>query len=184
MANFNFNKVILGGRLTADPELKTTTSGVSVTTFTLAITRRFGGRNGEERQSDFITVTAWRQTAEFITRFFHKGSNICVVGSLQTRSWIDQNQQKHFVTEVVADEGYFVDSASESGNANGSFQRPAQQNAPLQNAQPAQGMQPAQSDNSGAPAYVPENYGTPAFSSQSSAGANFAPVADDEDLPF
>ena len=185
MANFNFNKVILGGRLTADPELKTTTSGVSVTSFSIAINRRFGVRNGEDRQSDFINVTAWRQTAEFITRFFHKGSNICVVGSLQTRNWIDQNQQKHFATEVIADEAYFVDSASENGGA--AYQRPAQMqpNAPVMNAQPAQGMQqPAQGDNPGAPAYVPENYGTPAFSSQSSAGANFAPVTEDEELPF
>ena len=63
MANFNFNKVILGGRLTADPELKTTPSGVSVTSFTVAVNRRFSGKNGEETQADFINVTAWRQTA-------------------------------------------------------------------------------------------------------------------------
>ncbi len=182
MANFNFNKVILGGRLTADPELKTTTSGVSVTSFTVAVNRRFGNKNGEERQADFINVTAWRQQAEFITRFFHKGSNICIVGALQTRNWVDQNQQKHYATEVVAEEAYFVDTAAESGNVNGQFQRPAQPNAPMQNAQPAPAAQPAQ--NGAAPAYVPENYGTPAFSSQQSAGANFAPVAEDEDLPF
>lgn len=115
MANFNLNKVILGGRLTADPELKTTQSGVSVTTFTLAVSRRFGGKEGEQTQADFINVTAWRQTAEFITRFFRKGSSVCVVGSIQTRSWTDQQGQKRYTTEVVADEAYFVDSKGDMG---------------------------------------------------------------------
>ena len=84
MANFNFNKVILGGRLTADTELKTTTSGVSVTSFSIAVNRRFSGKNGEDSQADFINVTAWRQTAEFITRFFRMAISICVVGTFQT----------------------------------------------------------------------------------------------------
>jgi single-strand DNA-binding protein len=114
MANLNFNKVILGGRLTADPALKTTPSGVSVTTFTLAVNRRFGGKNGEETQADFINVTAWRQTAEFITRYFRKGASLLVVGTVQSRSWTDQAGQKRFATEVVADEAYFVDSKAET----------------------------------------------------------------------
>ena len=114
MANFNFNKVIMGGRLTADPELKTTPSGVSVTSFTIAVNRRFGGKNGEESQADFFQVTAWRQTAEFITRYFRKASTICVVGSLETRNWVDQSGQKRFATEIVADEAYFVDTKSEA----------------------------------------------------------------------
>lgn len=105
MANFNFNKVILGGRLTADPELKTTPSGVSVTTFTVAVNRR----GKDEQAADFFNVTAWRQTAEFITKYFSKGSSICVVGSLQNRSW-EKDGQKHYATEIVADEAYFVDS--------------------------------------------------------------------------
>lgn len=113
MSNFNFNKTILGGRLTADPELKTTPSGVSVTSFTVAVNRRGKGKDGET-QADFINVTAWRQTAEFITRFFHKASSICVVGSIQTRSWTDQQGQKHYATEVVADEAYFVDGKNDS----------------------------------------------------------------------
>lgn len=113
MSNFNFNKTILGGRLTADPELKTTPSGVSVTSFTVAVNRRGKGKDGET-QADFINVTAWRQTAEFITRFFHKASSICVVGTIQTRSWTDQQGQKHYATEVVADEAYFVDGKNES----------------------------------------------------------------------
>lgn len=109
MANFNFNKVILGGRLTSDPELKTTQSGVQVTSFRLAVNRR--GKDGE---TDFISVTAWRKTAEFITQFFRKGSSICITGSLQTRSWEGQDGQKRTVTEVQADEAFFVDSKSES----------------------------------------------------------------------
>jgi len=109
MANFNFNKVIVGGRLTADPELQTTPSGVSVTSFTVAVNRR-GAKDGA---ADFLTVTAWRQVAEFVTRYFRKASSICVVGTIQTRSWTDQGGQKHFKTEIVADEAYFVDAKSE-----------------------------------------------------------------------
>lgn len=113
MSNLNFNKVILGGRLTADPELKTTQAGVSVTSFDVAINRKYSGQN-QQQITDFITVVAWRQTAEFVTRYFHKGSSICVVGSLQTRSWTDNNGQKRYATEVVADEVNFVDSKNES----------------------------------------------------------------------
>lgn len=112
MANFNFNKVILGGRLTSDPELKTTPNGVSVTSFSLAVNRKYSGK-GEEQQTDFINVTAWRGTAEFVTKFFRKGSSICVVGSIQTRSWTDNNGNKRYATDVVAYEVYFVDSKSE-----------------------------------------------------------------------
>ena len=109
MSNFNFNKVILGGRITADPELKSTPGGVYVTTFTVAVNRR-----GKDQPTDFINVTAWRQTAEFVVRNFRKASGICVVGSIQTRSWTDQQGQKRYATEVVADEAYFVDSKSEA----------------------------------------------------------------------
>lgn len=130
MANFNFNKVILGGRLTADPEMKTTPTGIPVTTFTVAVNRRFGGKNGEESQADFFTVTAWRQTAEFITKYFRKASSICVVGSLQTRSWVDQNGQKRYATEIVADEAYFVDAKDEMPGQQSAPQNPPQ-SAPL-----------------------------------------------------
>jgi single-strand DNA-binding protein len=84
-----------------------------VTSFTVAVNRRFGGKNGEEAQADFFNVTAWRQTAEFITRYFRKASSICVVGSLHTRTWTDQNGQKRYATEIVADEAYFVDAKNE-----------------------------------------------------------------------
>lgn len=109
MANFNFNKVIIGGRLVNDPELKTTPGGISVTTFTVAVNRR-----SAKEAADFFTVTAWRGTAEFVTRYFRKASSICVVGSLQTRSWTDQQGQKRFATEIVADEVFFVDKLSEA----------------------------------------------------------------------
>ncbi|MBE6643300.1 MAG: single-stranded DNA-binding protein [Clostridia bacterium] len=118
MANFNFNKVILGGRLTADPELKTTTSGIVVTSFSIAVTRRFA-KNAEgqaNQQSDFINCVAWRNQAEFITRYFRKGSSICITGSLQTRTWTDQQNNKRYVTEVVVDEVNFVDSKSENSS--------------------------------------------------------------------
>ncbi len=113
--SLNLNKVILGGRMTADPELKTTPSGVSVTSFSLAVDRRY--TNGEEKKTDFINIVAWRGTAEFITKYFRKGSAICVVGSIQTRSWQDQNGNKRYATEVVADEANFVESKSSSEQA-------------------------------------------------------------------
>lgn len=103
-----FNKVILVGNLTADPELKKTPSGVSVTSFTLAVQRRFA-KSEDAQQADFISIVAWRQTAEFITRFFTKGRSILICGSIQTRNYTDQNGNKRYVTEVVADEASFVD---------------------------------------------------------------------------
>ncbi len=115
MANFNLNKVIIGGRLTAEPELRTTNSQVPVVRLTVAVNRRFGNRDTEQPQADFINVVAWRSTAEFISRYFHKGSSICLSGSIQVRNYTDQSGQKRYVTEVVADEAYFVDSKSESG---------------------------------------------------------------------
>ena len=114
MANLNLNKVILGGRLTAEPELKTTTSGVSVATFTIAVNRRY---SKEEQITDFINCTAWRQTAEFICRYFHKGSSICVSGEIQTRKWTNDNGENRYATEVIVGEALFVDSKNENGTA-------------------------------------------------------------------
>ena len=112
MASFNFNKVILGGRIARDPELKTTQSGLSVTQFSIAVNRK-STKEQQAPQADFINVTAWRNTAEFITKFFRKGSSICIVGSIQTRSFTDKTGSKREVAEVVADEAYFVDSKQE-----------------------------------------------------------------------
>ena len=114
-ANFNLNKSILGGRLTADPELKQTASGISACTFTVAVNRRYA-KDGQQ-EADFITCQAWRQTAEFICRYFKKGSSICIAGSIQTRSWTDSNGQKRYATEVVADEAYFVDGKNDAPQA-------------------------------------------------------------------
>lgn len=115
MANFSFNKIILGGRLTSDPELKTTQSGISVCSFSIAVNRRT--KPGMEQQTDFFNVTAWRQTADFVSRYFKKGSSICVVGTLQTSNWTDPNGQKPYRTDIVADEVMFVDSRGEGGQA-------------------------------------------------------------------
>lgn len=158
MANLNLNKVVLAGRLTSDPELKTTQSGISVTSFTIAVNRRFQ-RDSAEQQADFISCTAWRQTAEFITRYFAKGSSICVTGSIQTRKWQDQSGQNRYATDVVVDEAMFVDSKGEG---------PARQNAGV-----PQGS------------YVPESYGAPAYANNQGAQTpKFEDIADDDGLPF
>lgn len=174
MANFNLNKVILGGRLTADPELKTTQSGVSVTTFSVAVTRRFGGKEGEQPVADFINVTAWRQTAEFVTRYFRKGSSICVVGSIQTRSWEDQQGQKRFATEVVADEAYFVDAKADGG---------------VQGAVQGTNARSREGGNCGGGEYKTGSYAGEAqhnmMPRQPYTGVpQFEELADDEELPF
>lgn len=108
------NKVILMGRLTAAPELKQTPNGVSVTSFSIAVERNFADKSGN-RQADFINIVAWRQTAEFITRFFNKGSMIAIEGSIQTRNYEDKNGNKRVAFEVVADKVYFTGSKNESG---------------------------------------------------------------------
>lgn len=113
MANFNLNKSIIGGRLTADPELKQTASGISACTFTVAVNRKYKGQNGEQ-EADFINCQAWRQTAEFICKYFKKGSSICVAGAIQTRSWEDNNGQKRYATEIVVDEAHFVDGKGDA----------------------------------------------------------------------
>lgn len=103
------NKVILIGRLTKDPELSTTQSDVKRAAFTVAVDRRFTDKDGN-RQADFISCTAWRQTAEFIAKYFTKGKKIGIVGSLQSRSYDAQDGTKRYVTEVNVDEAEFVES--------------------------------------------------------------------------
>lgn len=141
------NKVILMGRLTADPELRQTPNGVSTCRFTVAVDRNFV-QQGQERQADFITVVAWRQTAEFISRYFSKGRMICVEGNLRTSSYDDRNHPdvKHYVTEVYADQVYFTgeknpNSGSQQVGYNQQYGQP-QQFAPQQGYQ-----QPAQPQN-------------------------------------
>ena len=107
------NKVELIGRLTKDPEVRyTQTNNTAVASFSLAVNRRFV-KEGEERQADFINIVVWGKTAEFCSKYFKKGMQIALVGRIQTRNWEDDQGQKHYVTEVVAEEVYFADSKKE-----------------------------------------------------------------------
>ncbi len=152
----DLNKVILMGHMTADPELKQTGSGISVCSFSIGVNRRYSKSADQGQQSvDFINIVAWRQQAEFVSRYFKKGSSIIVCGQLQTRNWTDNQGQKRYVTEVVADEVSFGAPAA-AQNAGG--ERPA-----------AQG-------------YTPTAYGAPSFNS--AASASFEEIPSDDSLPF
>lgn len=105
------NKCEIVGRLVKDPEIKMTTNQTPYCNFTIAVDRRFKDANGQ-RQADFISCVAWRQTASFIQKYFRKGSRIGIVGSIQTRNYEDQNGQKHYITEVLAEEAEFVESTN------------------------------------------------------------------------
>lgn len=115
MANFNLNKVILGGRLTSDPEQKQTPKGTSVATFSMAINRK--PIKDQPAATDFINCVAWSATADFIARYFKRGSAICIVGQIQTRNYTDKQGKKVYVTEVIVDEASFVDSKGDVGTA-------------------------------------------------------------------
>ncbi len=104
------NHITIMGRLTRDPELKTTNSGVSVVSFSIAVDRDFADKESGERGVDFIDVTAWRHTAEFVSRYFTKGRMAVVSGRLQTRNWTDKEGCKRKAVEIVADNVYFGDS--------------------------------------------------------------------------
>lgn len=172
MANFNFTKVIIGGRLTADPELATTPSGVSVCSFAVAVNRR-----GAKEAVDFFTIKAWRQTAEFVTRYFRKGSSICIVGSLQTRTWVDQKTGgSRYVVEIVADEAFFVDAKAEMPRGQVVV---TEDSEAMQAGQcPETGGGPTEAGPQGKP--VPGVYSTP----DARAGIREGMAEGDEDLPF
>ena len=108
------NHIVIMGRLTRDPELRRTGSGIAVASFTVAVDRDFGGRDGGEKETDFIDCVAWRQTGEFVSKYFTKGRMIVVSGRLQIRSWTDKDGNKRRTAEVVADNCYFGDSKRES----------------------------------------------------------------------
>ena len=112
MSSLNLNRAVLAGHLTSDVELKVSTSGISVCSFTIAVKRR--GSSPDRPVTDFISCVAWRQTAEFVSRYFKKGSAICVVGAIQTRSWQDAQGNRRYATEVIVDEAMFVDSKTEN----------------------------------------------------------------------
>ena len=127
------NKTILMGRLVRDPEGKTTPNGIATCRFTVAVDRRYK-KDGEERQADFINCVAWRGTADFVCRYFQKGSRILAVGSIQTRTW-EKDGEKHYATEVQVDEVEFVDARK---NGSDGEQHPEQeaQTIARQNEQP------------------------------------------------
>ena len=160
--SLNLNKVILAGRLTADPEMKQTPSGVTLVTFSLAVNRRFSSRDGQGQQpeADFFRITAWRNTAEFIAKYFRKGSAICICGSIQNRSWTDQNGQKRYMTDIIAEEANFVESRNAQDGMSG-----------MGMGMPGMG--------------APDAYSAPAYSSpvQNSA-PKFEEIKTDDDLPF
>ena len=134
MSNLNLNKVIIAGRLTADPELKLTQTGVSVVSFSVAVNRPARVVNNQRvSESDFINCVAWRVAADFIAKYFKKGSAICLTGSLQTRTWNDNAGIKHYVTELVVDETFFVDGKSDNKATSGNYVPDAYVNSNVSN---------------------------------------------------
>lgn len=171
------NKVILMGRLTADPELRQTPSGVSTCRITVAVDRNFVPQGGE-RQTDFITVVAWRQTAEFISRYFSKGRMIIVEGNLRTSSYPDKRYPDvtHYVMEVYADNVQFGESKA-AAQSHGSY-------APQQFAQPQYAAPQAnQSVQNAQPQYTPQQ-AAPAQTVSFGDLNDFEEVIGDGDLPF
>lgn len=132
------NRVILMGRITQDLELKQTNGGNSVLTFNVAVDRSYA-KQGEERQTDFITCVAWRQTAEFIAKYFGKGRMIAIEGTLRSRTYDDKNGTKHYVTEVYVDNASFTGEPKQGGNSgySSSYSNQNQSSAPRQAPQPA-----------------------------------------------
>ena len=173
------NHITIMGRLTRDPELRRTGSGIAVASFTVAVDRDFGGRDGGERETDFIDCVAWRQTGEFVSKYFTKGSMIVVSGRLQIRNWNDKDGNKRRSAEVVADNVYFGESkrsnagkSSYGGNAYGG-------------------------NSYGGNSYGGNNYGAPSYGSAPAPGyggynapagnpaSDFAMLDDDDaQLPF
>lgn len=153
------NHITLMGRLTRDPELRYTQSGTAVASFSLAVERDFGSRDGGERQTDFIDCVAWRQTGEFVSKYFSKGSMAAVSGRLQIRDWTDRDGNKRRSAEVVADNVYFGDSRP-AGNGGNSFN-----DGPSYNSAPA--------------------YSAPTGGYAAPVGGDFAEIDDEDgDLPF
>ena len=126
------NTVILMGRLTADPELRTTNNNLSVLSFSVAVDRNYQAQ-GQERQADFINCVAWRQNADFISKYFRKGQMIAIEGSIQTRSYEDKNGNKRTAFEVIVNRASFCGSTNESGAAGNGYSAPAAQPASFQN---------------------------------------------------
>ena len=162
------NHITLMGRLVRDPELRSTQSGVSVVSFTVAVDRDYSGRDGGEKQTDFIDCSAWRQTGEFVSKYFRKGSMIVVSGRLQSRKWQDKEGNNRVSWEAVADNVYFGENKKDSET--GSYQPPA--------------TGYPQSMPYSAPA-VPTAYtAPPAPRYQQQTFRDITPAEDDGELPF
>lgn len=159
------NRVILQGRLTADPELRYTQSGTPVATFRIACERGFKSNDPNAQTADFITIVAWRKTAEFIQKYFFKGSMILIDGRLQVRSYTDNSGGKRYVTEVIAESVNFAASRKESEGGQQSYQQTAQQPAYQQ-----QNAYAGQNGNTYQQGYPPQSGAQqPAYSAQTSA---------------
>ena len=156
------NRTILMGRLVADPELKTTASGVSVTSFRIAVDRSYV-KSGEERKADFIDIVCWRQTAEFVCRYFSKGSLIAVEGQLQSRTYQAKDGTNRYVVEVVADNVSFTGERRDANSYNNSYNQ-SYNNAPA------------------APVVEPQAQPAPGY--QSGSNSDFQEMPLDDDLPF
>ena len=166
------NHIVIMGRLARDPELRRTGSGIAVTSFTLAVDRDFAPKDGSERETDWIDCVAWRQTGEFVSKYFTKGRMAVVSGRLQIRNWTDKDGNKRRAAEVVADNVYFGDSKRDdhAGSAYGGY------SAPAQNYGGSNGGYSAP-----APAGSYGGYGAPA----SAPASDFAMLEeDDAQLPF
>ena len=166
------NHIVIMGRLARDPELRRTGSGIAVTSFTLAVDRDFAPKDGGERETDWIDCVAWRQTGEFVSKYFTKGRMAVVSGRLQIRNWTDKDGNKRRAAEVVADNVYFGDSKRDdhAGSAYGGY------SAPAQNYGGSNGGYSAP-----APAGSYGGYGAPA----SAPASDFAMLEDDDaQLPF
>ena len=158
------NHIVIMGRLTRDPDLRTTQSGVNVASFTVAVDRDFGGRDGGERQTDFFDVSAWRQTGEFVSKYFRKGSMIVVSGRMQSRKYQDRDGNNRTAWDVQADNVYFGESKrdndAQGSFGSGSFSAPASGN------------------------YGNRDSGRPAAAAPQIAPNPFEDLEDDGDLPF
>lgn len=149
------NKIILMGRLTRDPELRRTSNGTAVASFSLAVDRDFSSKDSNEKETDFIDCVAWRQTGEFVSKYFAKGRMAVVVGRLQIRPWTDKEGNKRRAAEVICDNVYFGDSKKDGGQASGDQQ--------------------SYGGYGNAPSYPPSDYGN----------QQFAELEDDDgELPF
>lgn len=145
MSALNLNKVVLAGHITHHPELKQTPNGVYTTSFRLAVNRKY--EKDGKREVDFINVVAWRERAEFISRYFRKGSAICITGSIQTRLWKDKDGNNRTATEIVAEEAFFVDGKTDAQSENTDQEQSSQISAPMYASQPTPKFEQISSDD-------------------------------------